>query len=318
MPAWKTHLVWGVLTVVIAAAWGQQVASRKEREFDVERTATRLQHRAPASPADPASEPAPAAVSSAGPTESPPATDVAASSPKDAGKDEVLSPEQIRALLQSGNKGDVQRAMRALEKLQDRAARMAILREALANPDRATRERALDLLRKSGDPEAAELMAKALLSDPDEGIRRRAARYLGDLGGPAAMAALQQAARSGALSVQVASAASLNKLGDAGPAQALLSQIGPMLENPDGALREDAVAYLDALRSPYTLPLLTQALRDSNSNVRKDAIDALVHLASPQSIPLIEQALTDPNPEVARAAGRGLDKLRNPAPTKTK
>jgi HEAT repeat protein len=161
-------------------------------------------------------------------------------------------------------------------------------------------------------------MAKTLLSDPDEGIRRRAARYLGDLGGPAATAALQQAARSGSLSVQVASAASLNKLGDPGPAQAMLPQIAPMLENPDGAFREDAVAYLDALRSPYSLPLLSQALRDSNSNVRKDAIDALVHLAVPQSIPLIEQALADPNPEVARNAAKGLEKLRNPAPTKSK
>ena len=132
------------------------------------------------------------------------------------------------------------------------------------------------------------------------------------------MTALQQAARSGTLSVQVASAASLSKLGDSGAAQALLPQIGGMLESPDGALREDAVPSLDDLRSPSTIPLLTQALRDSNSNVRKDAIDALAHLAVPQSIPLIEPSTTDPNPSVARAATKALEKLRNPAPAKSK
>lgn len=320
MSAWKIHLVWGVLTVVIAAAWGQHVASRKEREFEAERTAARLNRRSPAPVAVPTSEPAPLPVSSAAPSDPSlsPDPEAASSRKKDPQKGEILSPEEIRALLQSGDKGDIQRALRGIEQIQDRALRLALLKECLAHADKAVREKALDQLRKEGGPEAAEMMAKALLTDPDEGIRRRAARYLGDVGGPAAMSALQQASRTGTLRVQVACAASLNQLGDSGAAQALLSQIAPMLENPDGALREDAVAYLDDLRSPYALPLLTQALRDSNSNVRKDAIDALAHLAIPQSIPLLEQAAADPNPEVARNAVKALERLRNPVPKKPK
>jgi len=318
MSAWKIHLVWGVLAVVIAAAWGQHVASRKEREFEAERAAARLNRRPPSTPA---SEPEPAPVPAAAPAESSPPSDPDAGRSKPKGpqqKGELLSPEEIRTLLQSSDKGDLQRALRAIDAIEDRALKLALLKDALAHADRGVREKALDQLRKVGGPEAAEMMVKALLTDPDEGIRRRAARYLGDVGGPAAMTALQQAARSGTLSVQVAAGASLNKLGDSGPAQALLSQIAPMLESPDGALREDAVAYLDDLRSPYALPLLTQALRDSNSNVRKDAIDALAHLAVPQAIPLLEQAATDPNPEVARNAVKALDKIRNPVPKKPK
>src|SRR5689334_14279340 len=113
MSAWKTHLVWGVLTVVIAAAWGQHVASRKEREFDAERTAGRLNRRAPV--AAPASEPALVPVSSiASADASPsPATEPARSKPKTAPAKKEERP--IEELLQSGDKGDVLYALRAID-----------------------------------------------------------------------------------------------------------------------------------------------------------------------------------------------------------
>ena len=320
MATWKIHLVWGVATLVAAAAWGQQVASRKDREFERERGGGRLQRSGAkvAQATATAPEAAPPTAPDHGLSDRPTAGDAepTLSKPGKAPTAEALSSDQIRVLLQSKDRGDVQRGVRAIEKLQDRAAKLALLKECLAHPEEDARRRALDLLRKMGGPEAASLIAQALLSDPDENVRERAARHLGEVGGPAALTALQQAARSGTMDVQVASAVSLDKLGDSGATQALLPRIGGMLESPDGAVREDAVGYLDDLRTPGALHLLSQALRDSNSDIRRDAVEALEDLAIPEVLPLLEQAASDPHPAVVREARRALEKLQNPVPKK--
>ena len=247
MSAWKIHLVWGVLAVVIAAAWGQHVASRKEREFEAERTAARLNRRAPSTSAPvPTSEPAPLPASSDAPAESSPLSDPEAGPAKPkvpAQKRELLSPEEIRTLLQSSDKGDLQRALRAIEMIEDRARKSRSSRNALAQcltgayPRTGARPAS-----KVGRSRSGGLMAKTLLSDPDEGSASRAARYLGDVGGPPAMTALQQAARSGTLTCRSPPASRWASSGNSGPRQAILSQIARMLENPDGAVREDAVS----------------------------------------------------------------------------
>jgi HEAT repeat protein len=320
MKTWRLHLVWFAVAVVGAAAWGQWTAARKEREL-LDRQAARpaaaaKANRPSAAPVAQAS----AAVTVGAPLPLPePESPPAGAPKKDKGRpEETLTSEQIRSLLQSKNRDDVQRAVRAIEKLEDRAVKLALLKEALTVEDRKSRERALEILRKLGGPEAAELVAQALRTDREENVRERAARYLGDLGGPAALAALQQAAQSDSMDVRVASAGALSRLGQPGAVQSVLQSIGQMLDNPDGALRKDAVSYLDDLRTPATIPYLTRALRDSDSDVRRDAIEALEDLGLPELIPVLEQALADPNPVVVREAQQAIDRIRNPEPkTKT-
>ncbi|HYF01073.1 MAG TPA: HEAT repeat domain-containing protein, partial [Planctomycetota bacterium] len=252
-----------------------------------------------------------------GPTaDVPPEADADAPAPrpdKDAAPSAVpLSPEQIAVLLQSKDRKEAERGVKAIEKIVDPALKMALLRQALASPVDRARERALDLLRKIGGPEAAELVAQALRSDPEDDVRRRAARYLGELGGPSALAALQEAAGSLSLELQVVAVSSLNRLGHAGPMHLVIQKLGGMLDHPDGALREDAVGHLDDLRTPAAIPQLSRALRDTDSDIRRNAVEALEDLGTAEVIPLLEQALRDPNPRVAREAARAIERLRAP------
>ncbi len=315
MIAWRIHLVWLALAVVGAAAWGKHVASRTEREVEARRTAAirrpELQKGSKDTLAPEAVSTSPLAPNTIKPLPSE-APNSPTSNSSEARPTEVLTPEKIGTLLRSKNREEARRGVRAIEKLADRGATLALLREALIHPEEGVRERALDILRKLGGPEAAELLAHTLRTDQEDDVRERAARHLGDIGGPIALAALQEAAGGGPMDVQVAASGSLNKLGQPAAMQTLLQQIGRMLENPDGAVREDAVGYLDDLRTPSAIPQLSMALRDSNSDIRRDAIEALEDLALPEVIPLLEHALSDPHPSVVRDAKEALEKLRGP------
>lgn len=309
MASYGIHVVWLLVALVGAAGWGQQVAARKEREFRA-----RLETIAASKSA------APKARSAAAPAEAGPAVEAAAL-PADAAEPEEkpgtraaapLSPEEIGVLIRSRNRKDVDRGVKAIEKIADPAVKLALLRQALASPEERARERALDILRKMGGPEAADLVAQALRGDAEDDIRRRAARYLGELGGPSALAALQEAVGSPSLELQVAVVSSLDRLGHSGPMHMVIQKLGGMLGDADGALREDAVGYLDDLRTPAAIPQLSRALRDSDSDIRSDAVEALEDLGTPEVVPLLEQALQDPNPRVVREASRALERLRRP------
>jgi HEAT repeat protein len=109
----------------------------------------------------------------------------------------------------------------------------------------------------------------------------------------------------------VACAASLYKLGQESPAFEVVLQLGKLLESPDGGTRRAAAENLGYLGSPVTIPLLAQAIRDSNSDVRFSAVDGLLNTHSPEAIPILEQAVNDSNREVAEQAREVIARLRS-------
>ena len=85
-----------------------------------------------------------------------------------------------------------------------------------------------------------------------------------------------------------------------------------MLNNQDGAIREDGVKLLGKLGTVNALPYLEQALRDSNSRVREEAVDALKDTGLKEAIPLLTPLLNDPDQKIARDAQRAIEKIQNP------
>lgn len=303
------HVVWLLAAVVGAAAWGQHVASSKEREFRERLAALAARPKTPG--VRPVDFPVAAVEPEAPP---PPAAGADPEPPAERKADEEekgLTPAQIRALLAGKDRRALERAVRAIERVADPSTRLALLREALGVAEPRVRERALDLLRKIGGPEAADLVAQALRGDSDENVRRRAARHLGELGGPAALAALHEAARAEPIALQVAAAGSLNRLGDPAPMHVVIHRLGGMLDDPDGAVREAAVDYLQGFRTPAAIPHLGRALRDPDSDIRREAVDGLEDIEAPEVLPLLEQAVRDPHPRVAAEARQALESFRS-------
>src|SRR5688572_32106618 len=109
MSGWKVHLIWGVLAVVGAAAWGQHVSSRKDLEFADERAALRRVRTVapPATPSVEHAEPVPSSSESSGAREDPGGASAGAP-PATPPRPELLSADQIVALLQTGNSKDGQ------------------------------------------------------------------------------------------------------------------------------------------------------------------------------------------------------------------
>jgi len=130
MIAWRVHLVWLALALLGAAAWGKHVASRMERDFDARRS---VPTRPPAARKGVEAAPPRETDTGPGPASSllePPSSesaDATISKRPEARPTDVLTAEQIGALLRSKNRQDAQRGVRAIEKLADRATKLALL-----------------------------------------------------------------------------------------------------------------------------------------------------------------------------------------------
>lgn len=354
MKSLKIHLVWFVIAIVLGGAVGLFLAARerdrsqtRERKHLEQVRALRakiaaLDKRLAAIGTSPDSVPLDPTYDETGT----PASESGDSTRRRGRKrdEQPLSPEQIRAFLKGTDRGDRKRALKAIDRMKDRAQKIAFLREVLAMDDRRMKEDAVRMLDDIGAPEGIELAASILrneessslreravrelgdiggpqavaalqsaLGDESSSVRSRIARELGDIGGPQAMAALQSAFGDESLEVRTRVAIELRDLGDPAPAQQLIHYISPNLRDQDGALREDTVRILGNVGTPSSLPLLQEALRDPNSDVRREAVDALRDTKLEGALPILQQALNDPHPSVVRDAQRAIERLQKAA-----
>lgn len=308
MKTWKIHLVWSVVTLVSAAAWGQRSARSRDDEFRererilrvkmVEASAVRVPAAAAAlpPPAAPVQLPAPAKVE-----------------PEYALSDSAPLPlEEIRRLLRSSQTGDHWNAYQAIQRMAKGALKNELMMDLLKSPDDQIRRGALWLLRDNlGVLAAAPVCQEFLRSDPSAEVREVAARTLGYDDSPGSVETLLRAfQKDGDFSVQVACAASLNDLGQPGPAAQLIPRLAAALESADGALRREAMEHLSQLHSPQATPVLLRALRDSNGDVRLEALSALSDLEDAQILALVEPLLSDPVPAVRSYAKQMVEQAK--------
>jgi HEAT repeat protein len=228
-----------------------------------------------------------------------------------AGAAAPLGVDQIRALLKSPKKEDQARAIQEIEAMTDRRQKLSLLRAMVESGDRGLVSRAVPMLRKIADPESVALLASVLSTEGPAGPRWQAAVALGDLGDPSAITPLRDAFRSSNLEVRSAAAYGLDKFGQREPAQEAMHTLAGMLQSPDGGIREDAVDLLTHIPMPDSLPLLAGALNDqTNNHVREDAADAMGARKMVEALPYLERALQDPAANVRSAAQRAIDRIK--------
>lgn len=92
----------------------------------------------------------------------------------------------------------------------------------------------------------------------------------------------------------------------------VLPDIAPMLADPEVDIRRDFVYQLDQLDTPAVLPLIRQALDDTDDDVRLRAIEVLGRRndASPETVAGLVEAVDDRVPKIRRAAIDLLGKLK--------
>lgn len=90
------------------------------------------------------------------------------------------------------------------------------------------------------------------------------------------------------------------------PAPEDLPVLAQALRDSQMSIRRLAVVYLGDLRTPETMPLLFTALKDSSGSVRRTAGDTLSDLGDPTAISPMIEALTDSNKLVRWRAARFL------------
>lgn len=290
MKNWKTHLAWAVATPVFAFSWGRWCVARQEPQVVVRERAAEVREEPPRNRPDPA--PAPKTLSPA-----PPAFLRA-----DMPDDDQGYVDSIRRLFRSNDKKDCWEAARRLRRIPAGPLMNELLYDELACKDANLRYSAISSLGEALKADSVPLMLSLLKTESDGPSRRMAAEYLEKFGGPAAIEGLLQAVHDPESYVRLAAAAALNRLGQPGPAEALVPGIAAGLDSPDGGIRRDALYDLIRLHLPSVTPILVRCLRDPDGDVRKDASHGLGASADPRVLPILESLLKDADPKVAEAA----------------
>jgi len=312
MSTWRIHLSWAAITLIAAGVWGRYTASHQHEDGWRTRPSDADRNDFAGSARPDSSTPASRSFRNG---EEPPATPLPGFHPGTAGGSEALSAEEIRTKLRSPDPDVSRMALRAIERLPTRPLKLDLCKEVLSFGALDVRSWVVDYLERVGGEGAAALLAEVLLKDQDAQIRQQAAWRLGadTIAGPSNVAPLFDAYHgSDSMPFRAACAASLYKLGQESPAFEVVLQLGRLLESPDGGTRRAAVENLGCLGSPVAIPLLAQAIRDSNSDVRSSAVDGLFNTRSPEAIPILEGAVNDSNREVAEQAREVIARLRSP------
>jgi HEAT repeat protein len=180
--------------------------------------------------------------------------------------------------------------------------RIELYREELSCKGAGFRYTALWRLHDLLGADEVPILKTILRSEPEAYVRRLSAQLLGLHGDPGTLDVLLQAYRDPDPTVQVTAAASLNRLGQPGPAEEIFPRLAPSLRDPDGAVRREAVGDICRLGLLSSAPLILQSFRDSNGDVRFAAARGVVDLDPPGLRSTLDELRKDPDPNVVEAA----------------
>jgi hypothetical protein len=302
---WKIHLAWVLATPLLVWGWSRWSLAQREPEFlERERAVAARKVEAPGRSIVPAS---PVENLLAGPPSA-----VPAHSPNDAAapSEEEAFVDSIRRLFQSERREDLAEAARRMDRIPKGPVRVDLLRAELRCKEAGYRYNAMVLLEDELGADVVPILQDVVRSDPETYVRRFAVERLGGLGGIETVNILLEAFRDPDRTIQLAAAASLNALGQKGPAEDLLPRLAEGLNHPDGAVRRDAAEDIGRLRLPSAMPVLLRCFRDSSGDVRFAAARWLAELEGPGLLPALEEQRKDPDPNVQKAAQTAIARYR--------
>jgi len=298
--SWKLHAGWAFVTVLAVA-----VTARICRPLSPEPPPVLL--RSVAGPV-PVETPPPPVRPAAEILPEPP---VEAPAPNGSKTTNQALADKIRAMLKTNDFDELRDLMAGID---DRAFKLALLKEALEGQDEQAVYTALFVLRSMKGRDAAGMIEAHLaahLSDRTDRTAWVAAYSLGELGDAGSIAPLQEALRLGSEEVRVYSAKALMMMGLREPADQMLAGFAREYESADGSLRRKAIERIMKLSPEGAVPILTRALKDSNGDVRQMALHAFNSIGKPEYLPLLQPLTEDPNPDVARRAQETIEVLKS-------
>jgi len=217
---------------------------------------------------------------------------------------------QLQQATESLNPEDRADAIRTIAELKDQRG-APIMMEALTYKQPSVRGAAARGLGHLGHKEARGQIEQ-LLNDPVPAVRESAAGGLAELGGAESVPALNRALSDGNFTVRASAIAALLQLGQ--PYSTVAATAQSLAQQNDMAMRA-SVAYAlgkaTKANAPGAISLLTSLTADPLPGPRIVALRSLGHVGDRELVPLMKEALHDTNDAVrATAAGALLHLLQ--------
>ena len=217
---------------------------------------------------------------------------------------------QLQQAAESLNPEDRADAIRTIAELKDQRG-APIMTESLTFKQPSVRGAAARGLGHLGRNEAREQIEQ-LLKDPVPAVRESAAGGLAELGGPESVPALSQALSDGNFTVRASAIAALLQLGR--PYSTVAATAQSLAQQNDTAIRASAAYALGKAtkaNAPGVIALLTSLTADPIPGPKIVALRSLGHVGDCELVPLMKEALHDTNDAVrATAAGALLHILQ--------
>jgi len=299
MKSWRIHFGWAIVTA-LATVISARIASRHAAVDGPSHGSSSLGAVQNPSATDPEPRKMPAAPIGKGgpvPTSDDPLADTSLAA-------------RIRDLLKNSEHWE------ELEKLLasgvDRSFSLQVLKEELFGKDLQSCYAAIHFLVQMKGRDAAEILESYLKTNGDKDQAPNVAAALGEVRDPGSMPVLIDALQSKNPQLRLWSAEALFEMGYSAPAEEFIAAMARQYQSPDGGVRKKAVDSVSQFSLDSVVPILSLALKDSNSDVRISGLTGFFNLRKPEYIPLLEPLLHDPVPEVAEQTKLFIEALRNP------
>lgn len=212
-----------------------------------------------------------------------------------------ITPESVKALLESADFGDRLRGVNQLREL-DPTVAFDLIKPVVADSNARVRYAAVSQISTLGAENPAEalpLLRQCLLTDSEIDVRAAAADSLGALQLTEALTDLQQVYETtDEWLLQFSIIAALGELGD----RQAFTLLETALNSDNGLVRTAAIGSLGELQDERAIPLLLPLVSDADWQLRHRLAQALKHFSSPDVQAALETLAQDDNDVVAREA----------------
>lgn len=216
--------------------------------------------------------------------------------------------ESLRQAAEAANPEDCAYALRTIADLKDQRGR-ALMREFLTDKQPSVRGAAVRGLGQLGDIESRSRI-QLLLRDPVSAVREAAAMSLADLGGDESVPALTGQLADGSFTVRAATVAALLQLGQ--PFHVVARTVTELVRQNDTAARASAAYALGKATEANlagAVSVLVGLSHDPLPGPKIVALRSLGHIGDRALVPIMKEALHDTNEAVRSTAGGALLRL---------
>ena len=216
--------------------------------------------------------------------------------------------ELLRQAAAAPNPDERAAALRVMGDLKD-ARGIPILTESLRHPQPSVRGAAARAIGHLGKPEMMEVV-QPVLHDPVAAVRESAAVSLGEMGNKESVSALKQMLADSQYSVQAAAVSALLQLDQ--PYDLVAETVQKLFQQSDAGARTAAAHALGKagkVHARQAVEMVRSLAVDPLPGPRIVAIRSLGHIGGKEEIPLLREALRDSNEAVRATAGGALGRL---------